>query len=118
MNAALNPLFITSVSVGLIFIITSIIVKRFPPQKINRIYGYRTKNSMSSQQQWDFAQRYSNNLMQKFGFMLVLLGGLAYFTNLSDNVSIIIAIIATITVSIAIFVKTEQAIKDKFGPLP
>lgn len=37
--------------------------KRFPPKKINYLYGYRTPKSMRSQEAWDFANRYSANAM-------------------------------------------------------
>lgn len=30
---------------------------KFPPKKINGVYGYRTSSSMKSQQNWDYAQK-------------------------------------------------------------
>ena len=44
---------------GLIFLIAGYIQHRFPPKKINHLYGYRTSASMKSQESWDFAQEYS-----------------------------------------------------------
>lgn len=31
---------------------------RYPPEDINKVYGYRTRRSMADQSAWDFAQRY------------------------------------------------------------
>lgn len=42
----------------------------FPPKKINRFYGYRTRLSMINQDTWDFANRFSANTL--------LIGAVAY----------------------------------------
>lgn len=46
---------ISQMSIGPVIIAISIIFIKFPPKKINNIYGYRTKNSMKSQEMWDYA---------------------------------------------------------------
>ena len=112
----LNPLFLICVSTGLIFIVTAIIGTKYPPKGINQIYGYRTKRSMSSQERWDFAQKYSNDLTQKYGILLVLLGFIGYFIkDPSQLISVVIATILVILTCLALFYKTENALKEKFG---
>ena len=54
-----NPLVLILCISGLIFLLAGFIQQRFPPKKINHLYGYRTSNSMKSQESWDFAQEYS-----------------------------------------------------------
>ena len=49
-----------------IFLITSI----FPPKKINALYGYRTKRSMKSEKNWNFAQRYSTKKNAEVNFVV------------------------------------------------
>ena len=41
--------------------------KKHPPEKINGIYGYRTKRSMASQAAWDFAHQYCSRLWLRWG---------------------------------------------------
>ncbi|MBX2944711.1 MAG: SdpI family protein [Cyclobacteriaceae bacterium] len=43
---------------GPLMVVLSYIFKRFPPKKINHIYGYRTPRSMRSQEAWDCANLY------------------------------------------------------------
>ena len=114
MNSWNNPLFFICVSTGLVFIVTAIITSKYPPKKINHIYGYRTKNSMMSKERWDFAQEYSTELMQKYGIVMVLLGFLGYFTSYSTIISTLIAIGIIIFLTIAIMYKTEKALKEQF----
>lgn len=60
--------------VGAIFILAALIQKRFPPKKINSLYGYRTPLSMKHQQNWEEGNRYSAKLMLKLGFFLLVVG--------------------------------------------
>ncbi|MBX2955616.1 MAG: SdpI family protein [Cyclobacteriaceae bacterium] len=43
---------------GPLMVVLSYIFKRFPPKKINPVYGYRTPRSMRSQEAWDCANLY------------------------------------------------------------
>lgn len=45
-----------------VMIICGIWLMKFPPRKINRFNGYRTRLSMKSQENWDFAQKYSGKI--------------------------------------------------------
>lgn len=47
----------------IITLVIILITKLFPPKKINSLYGYRTANSMKNQLNWNFAQKYSSNLL-------------------------------------------------------
>ncbi|MBX2967771.1 MAG: SdpI family protein [Cyclobacteriaceae bacterium] len=48
---------------GPLILVLAFLYKRFPPKKINHIYGYRTPRSMKSQEAWDCANRYSSNAL-------------------------------------------------------
>jgi len=43
----------------------------FPPKKINRYYGYKTKSSKINQDTWNEANRFAANLL--------IIGSVAYF---------------------------------------
>jgi len=46
---------------GPFILVLAFLFKRFPPKKINHLYGYRTPRSMKSQEAWDCANQYSSN---------------------------------------------------------
>ncbi|MCD2346796.1 SdpI family protein [Clostridium guangxiense] len=56
-------------AVGIIFIIAGIVLRVFPPKKINSIYGYRTNLSMKNQDAWNEGQKYSGNTFIVFGLI-------------------------------------------------
>jgi uncharacterized membrane protein len=109
-----NPLFFIPISSGLIFIIAGIILLKFPPKKINGFYGYRTSSSMKNQERWDYAQTYSSKETIKVGLFLALGGliGLIYHPN--EKTGMIIGMGFLIVMIIALLIRVESAIKNKF----
>ena len=101
------PLFL----VGLVFSIAAFITMKFPPKKINGIYGYRTSRSMKSQENWDIAQRYSSRLMLKQGLVLLAIGGMLIALPIPDEVSVVISVSLLIISVIVLFVQTEKKLK-------
>ena len=101
------PLFL----VGLAFSIAAFIIMKFPPKKINGIYGYRTSRSMKSQENWDIAQRYSSQLMLKQGLVMLAIGGLLIALPIPDEVSAVISVSLLIISVIVLFVQTEKKLK-------
>lgn len=101
------PLFL----VGLVFSLAAFISMKFPPKKINGIYGYRTARSMKSQENWDIAQRYSSQLMLKQGLVMLAIGGMLIALPLTEEVSAVISIALLIVSVIVLFVQTEKKLK-------
>lgn len=101
------PLFL----VGLAFSIAAFITMKFPPKKINGIYGYRTSRSMKSQENWDIAQRYSSRLMLKQGLGILAIAGLLNVLPLPEEVAAIISVALLILSVIVLFVQTEKKLK-------
>lgn len=110
----LNLFFILSVSTGLVYVIAGYILYIKPPKNINPLYGYRTTQSMSSQEKWDFAQKYSAREMIKQGKFMILISLLGLFLNPGDILSIISFLILILFSIIALFSKTEKQLKQKF----
>lgn len=75
----MKPLIYIPVIVGIILTIAGLILKIFPPKKINWIYGYRTSTSMKNQDTWDTANRYSAKLMTICGILLIIIGFVSFF---------------------------------------
>jgi uncharacterized membrane protein len=101
------PLFL----VGLAFSIAAFITMKFPPKKINGIYGYRTSRSMKSQENWDIAQRFSSQLMLKQGLGMLAIGGFLIALPIPDEVSAVISVSLLIISVIVLFVQTEKRLK-------
>ena len=59
--------------IDIIFVFFGFLFVQFPPKKINSLYGYRSKNSMKSQENWDFAHRYSGKMITTL-FLILLIG--------------------------------------------
>jgi len=51
-----NPLFLVPIITAPFLILAGFIMLKWPPKKINSLYGYRTKRSMKNQENWDFSQ--------------------------------------------------------------
>lgn len=111
-----NPLFLILASTGIIFIIAGFIMVKFPPKKINYLYGYRTRSSMKSKSRWDFAQKYSAKQMIKSGGIMLLLSLLGYFINFSTLTAMNIGLGILLLVVFLLLFRVEKAIKEKFDP--
>ncbi|WP_010295785.1 SdpI family protein [Clostridium senegalense] len=87
--------------IGIICIVIGFIFKAFPPRKINRIYGYRTKLSMKNEDTWNVAQKYSANTFIILGFIYLalefILNQLSKTINVSyENIIILIGLVIMI----------------------
>jgi uncharacterized membrane protein len=101
------PLFI----VGFVFAVAAFITLKFPPKKINSIYGYRTSRSMKSQENWDLAQRFSSQLMLKQGLIMLLLAFILEVLPIPMEVATLISLLLLVTSVINLFVQTEKRLK-------
>lgn len=109
-----NPLFLIPVITGSIFIIAGFIMLKFPPKKINLLYGYRTKSSMKSKESWHFAQKYSSIEMMKLGVVLTLSSILGIFYYPKGKIGMILGLGLILITVIFLFIRVEKAIKNKF----
>ena len=113
-NIMTNPLVLILSISGLIFLLAGFIQQRFPPKKINHLYGYRTSNSMKSQESWDFAQEYSAKKMMKMGAYITALGLLAWSIDLQLLWSVWIALIIITIGPILMLLQVEAELKKRF----
>ncbi len=109
-----NPLFLIPFITGLVFIITGIILFRFPPKKINGFYGYRTFSSMKSQERWDFAQLYAAKELIKSGIILTILSLIGWIYNPNENTGFFLGMGILIALIVFLLYRVESAIKNKF----
>lgn len=74
----MNEIVTTHLIVAGLLLAVSMIMKIWPPKKINYLYGYRTPRSMKSQRNWDIANNYGSNLIMWAGITNVLVHLLSY----------------------------------------
>lgn len=101
------PLFL----VGIVFALAAYLTLRFPPKKINPMYGYRTKRSMISQENWDIAQKFSSQLMLKQGLIMLALACILIVLPIPEIVAVIISVVLLVGSVIVLFVQTEKRLK-------
>jgi immunity protein, SdpI family len=110
-----NILFSLLMLVGVIFFVTGLILQKFPAKKINNFYGYRTANSMKSQERWDFSQTFAAGQFIKSGAVLILLAIIASFFQFGETEAIVTGLLLMLIFTIGPIYKTEMQLKEKFG---
>ncbi|OBZ16315.1 hypothetical protein A8L34_26925 [Bacillus sp. FJAT-27264] len=102
---------ISTLLIGLIICVTGLIVKKKPPKTINSLYGYRTRRSMKNQLLWDEANRYSAELMIRYGLAYALIGLILNLLFEGTYLSLVITGLIFVPVTLLI-VKTENRLKE------
>ena len=62
--------------VPLLLLLTGLFMYKYPPNKINRIIGYRTCKSMKNKEMWDLANRYCGKVwlsLSQISFLITTL---------------------------------------------
>lgn len=114
----MNPLFLILTLCGGIFLLAGYIQLRFPPKKINHLYGYRTATSMRSQECWDFAQAFSAKKMIKMSTYIIALGLLSWFADLQHFWAVGLALTILILMPLLMLFQVEKELKKRFPKPP
>ncbi|WP_236570664.1 SdpI family protein [Paenibacillus sp. An7] len=101
---------IISLLIGLIIYMAGLIVRKNPPEMINSLYGYRTKRSMKNQLLWDEANKYSAELMMRYGMLYALIGSILSLLFNGKYISIVIFGMILVPITLLI-IKTEKRLK-------
>ncbi|UMB54374.1 SdpI family protein [Lutibacter sp. A64] len=109
-----NPLFLIPFGSGLIFCVTGAIMYRFPPKKINSLYGYRTASSMKNKERWKFAQIYSAKQLITLGLVLSLCGLVGLIYKPTEEISTFLGLGLMILMVVLLVIKVENKLKEKF----
>lgn len=109
-----NPLFHIPFGSGCIFMLVGLFLLKFPPKKINTLYGYRTNKAMLTQERWNFAQKYASIQLIIIGFTLALTSFFSILYQPTKEIGVVISIALLLTSTIALILKVEKAIDSKF----
>ncbi|MBV2166033.1 MAG: SdpI family protein [Kaistella sp.] len=110
-----DPFFNITVLVGGIFVVAGFFMLKFPPKKINFLYGYRTSSSMKNQERWDFAQNYAAKEMMIMGLVLAASGVLGFITDFGSSVKLWAGLAMLGLAVVILKVRVEKAIKKRFS---
>lgn len=99
---------VISLAIGLLW-------RSHPPQKINALYGYRTRMSMKNEDTWSFAHAYCRKFCLYFGLIALILSLTFMFVCKSyfETAAIYIVCIQAITFCF-VFIFTEQRLRKAF----
>jgi len=98
---------------GIVFVFIGIVEYIFPSKSRNQ-KGYRTKNSLKSQEHWDFAQKYSAKMITISALCLIAISFIGLSFPFSDIESFIFSFVVIAFFIFFIRQKTERAIKNRF----
>lgn len=110
-----NSLFLIPATSGLIFMLAGFVMLKFPPKKINSLYGYRTSSSMKNQERWNFSQKYSALEMIKLAVILSLTSVIGIIYSPEGELGIFLGLGLMILMVVVLLIRVEKAIKNKFG---
>ena len=88
------------------------LLKKFPPKKINHLYGYRTQRSMKNQSTWEAANTYSTLVFFKISLYSFLIPVALYF--LYPQLNVLITIITNTLLLLYVLYATEKDLKTRF----
>lgn len=95
--------------IGLLILLMGLVLRFLPPKNRNAIYGYRSRRSFSSQESWDFANRYSGGWGIVMGLISIGIGIVTYTLGYSH----LIAVIAGTILLIGVIPITEERLRKK-----
>lgn len=92
---------------------------RRPPDRINAVYGYRTRRSMKNEDTWRFAHGYFGRLWRTIGWVLLPLSVIVMLFVLDRDEETVgwtgaILMLAQMIVLIVPIFPTERALKEHF----
>ncbi|MCI8543521.1 MAG: SdpI family protein [Lachnospiraceae bacterium] len=105
--------------IPLLMIVFGVVFLRWPPRKINGLFGYRTARSMASQAAWNFAHAYMGRLWLRVGTVMLVLSVPAMLPCLGKGDSMVglwggIVSLVECIIMILPIIPTERALKRRF----
>ena len=99
---------------GGIFYLAALVFSKFPPKKINYLYGYRTKASMKSQESWNFSQNYTSKKMKYMSLYIFIIGAFLSFLNIELMWSLWLGIIISVLMPVLMILEVEKELKTRY----
>jgi len=107
-------MFLPQLIISLVFLAGGWIMAKYPPKKINPLYGYRTRRSMQSLDAWNYAQRLSSRKMILCGFAGIVVFVAAWMADFNEGVHAILMIATLFSMLSFVIYSVERNLKRKF----
>jgi uncharacterized membrane protein len=112
--------------IGFIFVIMGFIQKRFPPKRINSLYGYRMPSAMKNQETWDEANSFSARYMIRLGLIMIVIGfalaGGLTLINMKEEartgLSAALLVVSAMLIAVLLITGTEKHLSNTFDNKP
>lgn len=98
---------------GILITVIGWIYMKFPPKRINQLYGYRTRRSMANQEIWDYSNLVGANMIFYVGLILLVLGTILYFFYSVDNIFLITTVTLLVGLGIGMY-RCETQLNKRF----
>ena len=101
-----------------IYFLVGLLMRIYPPKKINYFVGYRTSRSMKNKKNWDIANKYCAEILIKLGIFLFLVSLLIFILSIlemfvfTENMLLGVTLIETIAVFIPIFIVERKLFEN------
>lgn len=99
--------------------IVGIVMKIWPPKKMNMLYGYRTTLSTSSEEAWNLAQKHSPKAMLRYGVIMIVIGiftGRYIITDPNTPIMFIVELFVLVPLfSVLMILSTHRYLKRKLN---
>ena len=83
---------IMALTVPVTMLIIGFVMAKWPPKRINRICGYRTRRSMNSQQAWDFANVLAGKMMGVLGAVMLVVNTIPMLFVVKQSEGVLLAL--------------------------
>lgn len=107
-------MFLILIIVGPVYFLAGLLLFKFPPKKINSLYGYRTHRSMKNQDVWNYAQKKSAKEMMKVGLTMGLFSTLDLIFVIPEAWGLTFGLGMLIIFSAGLLLKVERNLKMTF----
>lgn len=106
--------FIIQASGGIFLVVCGWVLKKYPPKKMNALYGYRTGRAYKSKEAWDFAQTYSAKILIQSSLSLLLISPIYLIISVDQALMITISLIFILICPFLPIYFTEKMLRKKF----
>jgi len=117
MRNFLDTTFLLALLFSICFLITAGILYFFPSKKVNHFYGYRTIESVKSQERWDFSQHFFAIQMSKAAIVILGLSFTGLLIPGSGKIRLWISVIIIVLAISYMYATTEAELKKRFTKL-
>ena len=107
------PGFVILIVSAILFAILSLITLKWPPKKINDIYGYRTRRAKINQELWDYAQAEGTRAMFIASILMVLVSLIFLVLPSDETKGAIAATVIVVLMSLLPLLLVERKLKRR-----